>query len=132
MSEDKNLQEAKKSHDIFAIKDDYSFTVTAMAKLKIKMLQREEKDDASVLRISIISGGCHGYQYYYEMTNEVNEDDMIIEDVDGVKIAIVDSVSIKMMNGSTLDFIANIGGSYFKVINPTVESSCGCGSSFST
>ena len=44
---------------------------------------------------------------------------------------VVDSMSLIYLLGSTLDFVENLTGSYFSVVNPNASSSCGCGTSFS-
>ena len=40
-------------------------------------------------------------------------------------------MSLMYVLGSTLDFVENLTGSYFKVENPNAASSCACGTSFS-
>jgi Fe-S cluster assembly iron-binding protein IscA len=30
------------------------------------------------LRVAIDSGGCHGYQYQFQLTSSVNSDDMFV------------------------------------------------------
>ena len=44
---------------------------------------------------------------------------------------LVDNNSMNFLNGSKLDFINDLLGSYFKVSNPNASSTCGCGTSFS-
>ncbi len=53
---------------------------------------------------------------------------MVIER-DGAKM-VVDSMSLMYLAGSEVDFVENVGGSYFVSNNPNATSSCGCGSSF--
>ena len=55
------------------------------------------------------------------------ENDIIIEDR-GVKI-ITDNDSLGFLIGSKIDYVEDMEGSKFKVINPNEASKCGCGSS---
>lgn len=122
------------TQDVTGKKDGYEFTIGFAAKMKIRSIQEAEAlagAEDVFLKVSIISGGCQGYQYYYEMTNQIDPEDLLIRDLDGQKICTVDFMSLTMMDGGKLDFIANIGGSYFKVLNKNQKTSCGCGSSFS-
>ena len=58
------------------------------------------------------------------------EDDFIIC-CEGEKIiAKTDSTSLPFISGSKIDFVEELGASYFKVFNPNASSNCGCGSSF--
>ena len=54
---------------------------------------------------------------------------MVIER-DGATL-LVDSISLVHMAGSQVDFVDDLMGQSFKVVNPLAKSSCGCGTSFS-
>ncbi|MCB2013064.1 MAG: iron-sulfur cluster assembly accessory protein, partial [Geminicoccaceae bacterium] len=56
-------------------------------------------------------------------------DDILIER--GGVAVVVDGMSLMYVLGSTLDYVENLTGSYFRVDNPNASSSCGCGTSFS-
>ncbi|KAF1959519.1 hypothetical protein CC80DRAFT_489642 [Byssothecium circinans] len=86
------------------------------------------------LRITIESGGCHGFQYLMDLTdlskNPATEEDTVFEGDKGAK-AIVDEASLELLNGSTVDYTMELIGSQFKVTGiPGATSSCGCGTSF--
>ncbi|TPX72122.1 hypothetical protein SpCBS45565_g00673 [Spizellomyces sp. 'palustris'] len=82
-----------------------------------------------MLRITVESGGCHGFQYKMELTAQMEDDDVVFEN-DGAKVA-VDTISLDLINGSTLDYVEELIGSSFQVVNnPKAESSCGCKTSF--
>ncbi|KAI8849612.1 hypothetical protein BC829DRAFT_361804, partial [Chytridium lagenaria] len=82
-----------------------------------------------LLRVAIDSGGCHGYQYVMTLTNEVLEDDIVFEK-NGAKV-VVDTVSLDLIAGSSLQYVQELIGSSFQVIgNPKAASSCGCKTSF--
>ena len=58
-----------------------------------------------------------------------NEDDLIFK-YHNTEI-LIDEMSLTFLDGSTLDFIDDLSGSFFQVNNPNASSSCGCGTSFS-
>ena len=53
-----------------------------------------------------------------------------VKDYDGVKVA-VDRQSAEMLQGAEVDFVDGLQGAGFKISNPNVSRSCGCGNSFS-
>ena len=86
-------------------------------------------DNSKYFRITVLGGGCAGFQYKFDFDNQKNDDDIIIETR---KIAvIVDSTSLDLIKGSKIDYVNELIGSSFKIINPQASSSCGCGTSFS-
>ena len=87
------------------------------------------------LRVTVQSGGCHGFQYLMSLTStrEVSaEDDTIFEADDGSKARVVmDEPSLELLKGSQVDYTMELIGSQFKIVgNPAATSSCGCGTSF--
>jgi iron-sulfur cluster assembly accessory protein len=46
-------------------------------------------------------------------------------------VAVIDSVSQGFLDGSVIDFVDDLIGQSFKIMNPNATSSCGCGTSFS-
>ncbi len=51
--------------------------------------------------------------------------------VKGKAEVVMDSASLELLKGSTIDFTQELIGSQFKVVgNPRATSSCGCGTSF--
>lgn len=87
------------------------------------------------LRVTVESGGCHGFQYLMSLTktSEISpEDDTIFEssDYSGAKV-VMDEPSLELLKGSKVDFTMELIGSQFKIVgNPAATSSCGCGTSF--
>lgn len=86
------------------------------------------------LRITIESGGCHGFQYLMNLVDlsksPVTEEDTLFEGDKGAKV-VIDEASLELLNGSTVDYTMELIGSQFKVTGiPGATSSCGCGTSF--
>ena len=82
----------------------------------------------AMLRLSVEGGGCSGFQYQFGLADAPEADDTVAE-TDGVKL-LVDSVSLDLVAGSTVEFVESLGGAAFKVTNPQATAGCGCGSSF--
>ena len=103
--------------------------VTDSAARRIKAIIEAEGRCDLRLRVSVSGGGCSGFQYKFDLDEATEPDDITIEH-QGVAV-VVDGMSLMYVLGSTLDFVENLTGSYFKVENPNAASSCGCGTSFS-
>lgn len=112
-----------------------NITVTENASKRISTLIQEaytsNSQDRLVLRISVDGGGCAGFMYKYEFIQEstISKDDFVIKQ-DDAKI-VVDSISQQFMANCIVDFIEELGASYFEVRNPNAVSTCGCKNSFS-
>ena len=81
------------------------------------------------LRLSVDGGGCAGFQYRFALADDAAPDDHVVE-TDGVTL-LVDEVSLPFVEGAVVDYVENLGGAAFTVVNPNAQSSCGCGTSFS-
>ena len=88
-----------------------------------------KKDSAKYFRITVLGGGCAGFQYKFDFENFKNEDDIMIhyEKID----VIIDETSMELIQNSKIDYVHELIGSSFKITNPQATSSCGCGTSFS-
>ena len=82
-----------------------------------------------MLRVAVEGGGCSGFQYQFDLVDEVQADDLKVE-CDGAA-ALVDVVSLALLKGSVIDFVDELAGAEFRIRNPNAKSSCGCGVSFS-
>jgi len=88
-----------------------------------------KKDKFDYFRITVLGGGCAGFQYKFDFDNKKNNDDILIKTN---KISVlIDKTSLELINGSKIDYVDELIGSSFKVTNPKASSSCGCGTSFS-
>jgi iron-sulfur cluster assembly accessory protein len=103
-------------------------TITERAARRIGEILKTEPAGA-MLRLSVMGGGCSGFQYKFDVENTKAADDQAIER-NGVTM-LVDSVSLQYLAGSEVDFVEDLIGASFKVNNPQAKASCGCGTSFS-
>ena len=81
------------------------------------------------MRVSVAGGGCSGFQYEFNLVQEREDDDLVIER-DGATV-LIDSVSLMYLTGSEIDFVDSLIGQSFQIHNPNATASCGCGTSFS-
>jgi iron-sulfur cluster assembly accessory protein len=102
--------------------------VTERAAVRIKQIVAAEAQ-AKMLRISVEGGGCSGFSYKFDLVQQAEADDIVIER-SGATV-LIDPVSVPYMLGSELDFVDDLIGASFKVKNPNATASCGCGTSFS-
>ena len=87
-----------------------------------------KKDKATYFRISVLGGGCAGFQYKFDFENRKDDGDILIK-TNKIKV-LIDDISLNYIKGSKIDYVNELIGSSFKIINPQASSSCGCGTSF--
>lgn len=81
------------------------------------------------LRVGIKKTGCSGYAYVVNYADDIGDSDVVFEDY-GVKI-VVDKESLKLIDGTEVDFVKQGLNEAFRFRNPNVTGECGCGESFS-
>lgn len=106
-----------------------SFQLTPNAQRRIGVLLAKEKP-GSYLRISVLGGGCSGFQYRFDFTDEAPADDDASFGEDGAKV-VIDPTSLGFIKGAVLDYVVTLGNAEFQIKNPNATASCGCGNSFS-
>lgn len=89
-----------------------------------KRIQELENQNNKWVRLVVDSGGCSGFEYKFQFTDSPNDDETNINGL------LCDEVTLNILGESTVDFVENVQGAYFKVDIPHASSSCGCGSSF--
>lgn len=104
-------------------------TITQSAIDMIDMILSEENNVELKLRLMVQGGGCSGFQYGFLIEETKQEDDFEIPA--GNRHILIDSISAQYLQGATVDYKDNLHSSGFVVNNPTAETTCGCGSSFS-
>ncbi|MBI2548229.1 iron-sulfur cluster assembly accessory protein [Candidatus Woesearchaeota archaeon] len=95
---------------------------------KVKELMEKEGKADNFLRIEVVQGGCAGMSYSFGIDDQQQAEDMLIER-DGLKI-LIDKKTISLIRGSRIDYLETLQGSGFKIDNPNITKSCGCGNSF--
>jgi len=116
--------------------------VTEAAAIKVAELMQQEGNLALKLRVYIEGGGCSGFQYGFDFTEEKEQDDTIISKI--AKPAeqntleaeitvnlLVDPMSLQYLMGAEIDYVKDLEGERFIIRNPNAQTTCGCGSSFS-
>lgn len=88
------------------------------------------KHPGKFLRISVMPGGCNGFEYKLGLDDAFLDDDLKFTPSEHVMVAI-DSVSFDLIQGGELDYENDLIGAAFKLKNPNAATSCGCGNSFS-
>ncbi len=107
-----------------------AFALTEGAARRIAaLLRQEEGGEGKFMRVSVEGGGCSGFQYIFAFDSTRGADDHAFE-TGGVEV-VVDDMSLELVRGGALDYVEELIGSYFQVVNPNAASSCGCGTSFS-
>ena len=101
-------------------------------------LDETDAEDGEFLRVGVKGGGCAGFQYSLNFTDEVDDDDVVTvvtvpvgNDGAGAPIKVVtDTFSASYLKGTELDYVESLQGAGFKFVNPNARRTCGCGSSF--
>lgn len=80
------------------------------------------------LRVGVKKTGCSGWAYTYDYADAVQPADRVFEAHDAKLV--VDGESLEFLDGSTVDYVREGLKQAFKVNNPNVDATCGCGESF--
>ena len=89
----------------------------------------EPENQAKTLRVFVEEGGCNGLQYGM-VFDERRDEDHVLEFFG--ETVLVDDFSANYVRGATVDYSDSLNDSGFKIKNPNVKQSCGCGNSFET
>jgi iron-sulfur cluster assembly protein len=105
--------------------------LTEAAAREIKnIVQQQELDPRKIrLRVGVKGGGCSGFSYLLDLTEQERENDEKFEQ-HGI-VVVCDPKSYLYLNGVKIDFKDEVMGRGFVFHNPNATSTCGCGSSFS-
>ena len=69
----------------------------------------------------MLGGGCSGFKYNFSFEEKVQDNDNLFDKT------VIDSNSLKIIEGSIVDFKKELIGNSFTITNPKANSSCGCG-----
>ena len=102
--------------------------ITENAAKKIHALLTQQQKEGYGLRVKVVGGGCSGLSY--KMDLDLPRDGDRVFERDAVKV-LVDRKSFLYLRGTELDYADTLMDSEFKLQNPNVKRTCGCGNSFS-
>ena len=107
---------------------NHSIELTANAINRICNVMQDNSDLGNKFRVYVTGGGCSGFQYGFKFDSEIafDDDEVIFEKFS----VLLDSMSYPYLYGSTLDFVEDLSGSKFVIINPNAKTTCGCGEYF--
>jgi iron-sulfur cluster assembly protein len=104
-----------------------TITDTGAEKVREYMGAQAASGDVDGLRVGVKGGGCSGFQYVLAFDAKRDGDEVLQHE--GFTL-LINEESLPYVTGSTIDFVDGLMGAGFKVENPNVAASCGCGSSF--
>ena len=105
----------------------YSITLTKIAAEKYQEILKAENKSGYGIRFTEQPAGCNGFEYLLDYSEKPLPADEVYTS-QGIDIH-VDAKMAPRLLGSVIDYVDGLQNSGFKVINPNVRSSCGCGSS---
>lgn len=103
--------------------------LTQKAVEKVREILDMQDPKPSGLRISVVGGGCSGFNYSMAFESSPGMLDKTYS-FDGLNVYI-DQASMLYLDGAEVDYVESLEGAGFKFNNPNVKTTCGCGSSFS-
>ncbi len=102
--------------------------VTPAAADKIRELMAKEGDADYGLRMSVLAGGCSGFQYQMGLEETPTDNDQVFTS-NGIQV-FVDNKSALYLSGVQVDYKNGLMESGFNITNPNAQATCGCGQSF--
>jgi iron-sulfur cluster insertion protein len=105
-----------------------NMAITARAARRILEMREKENNPGLMLRVTVLGGGCSGFQYDLDWDDKLADDDVTFE-LDGAAV-VTDSTSLPFLNNAEIDYEQAMIKSAFKIRNPNAAASCGCGNSF--
>ena len=113
-----------------AFNGEYMMTITLTEKAaKHVQQQLAKRGNGIALRVGIKKSGCSGFAYTYDFADEINTHDRLFASHD-VQV-VIDEKDLPFLNGALIDFTQEGLSSFFKLNNPNIDNTCGCGESFS-
>ena len=103
-----------------------TLTENAAKQIREKLAKRGK---GLALRVGVKKVGCSGFAYTFDFADEVHADDQLFESHNAN--VVVNASSLQILDGSEVDFIREGLNDSFKFDNPNIDSTCGCGESFS-
>lgn len=107
--------------------DHSTISMTKRAAKKYLEILEEDNKVGWGIRLAERMAGCNGFEYALDYSEKALPDDSTFE-CHGTQIH-VNNAMLKRLLGSEIDYVDGLQGSGFKISNPNVKSSCGCGTS---
>ncbi|MCB1181001.1 MAG: iron-sulfur cluster assembly accessory protein [Chlamydiia bacterium] len=107
--------------------DIETISITKRAAEKFRFFAEEEGKKGCALRFGLMKGGCSGFEYILDYSEAPCEEDEIFES-EGLCIHVKKDHAERLL-GCMIDYVDGLSGAGFKISNPNVRSSCGCGRS---
>lgn len=107
--------------------DVNTIQLTKSAADKFKAILKEEQKESWGLRFGDHPGGCGGYEYELDFSEQAEDDDAVFMS-HGIAIHVKKKILSRLI-GSEIDYYDGLKSSGFKITNPNVKGACGCGSS---
>lgn len=104
-----------------------TITMTKRAVKKYLEILEEEGKQGWGIRFTEKMAGCNGFEYVLDYSQDALPNDTIFECY-GMQIHVDKEMTDRLL-GSEIDYVDGLQGAGFKVSNPNVRSSCGCGTS---
>jgi len=116
-------------------------TETAAKEIAAIIKKQDLQPDAIHLRVGVKGGGCSGFSYLLDLTEQTKDSDELWDyqfalgengsSQDFHLKVVCDPKSYLYLNGTEIDFKDEVMGRGFVFNNPNATNTCGCGSSFS-
>lgn len=107
--------------------DTTSIRITPRGAAKFLEILSEEGKQGWGMRFAEEMAGCNGFEYVLDFSEKAEADDKTFES-HGIEIHVKKAMLPRLL-GSEIDYVEGLRGSGFKISNPNVRSSCGCGTS---
>lgn len=106
--------------------------LTERAVTRVVELAKKRQTPDAFFRIGIRGGGCSGLSYFVDFAEAADPKDKVFEfgaDTGKVKV-LIDRKSYLFLNGTEVDWKAELMKTGFEFKNPLSGKSCSCGESF--
>jgi iron-sulfur cluster assembly protein len=107
--------------------DTSTISITKRAADKYLGILKDEGKEGWGLRFADRAAGCSGFEYVLDYSEKAKTDDQIFA-AHGLEIHVNKNIVPRLI-GSQIDYVDGLHGSGFKITNPNVKASCGCGKS---
>lgn len=109
-----------------------TITLTEEAAEQVRRFFAAEDLDqnTAALRVSVLPGGCSGFEYALEVDEDEPEADDYVMESQGIRL-FMDPFSAQYLSGVRIGYHSSFQGQGFTFENPNATGACGCGTSFS-